>query len=182
MATAAPLHPISFEQYEEFESPEGFRDELIHGRIVVSPEPKALHYDVADNLYRLLTAASGKKYRVAQRMNLRFSDANSMPSPDVFVVRLAEWKRARAENVYPEGAKVLLAVQVISPSNRPGPLAAKVGIYLTHGLQVWVADPKSQEVKLHRQGERTRTASVKSKSVLHWNGKSVPLAKIFQLP
>ena len=80
--------------------PKGYRDELIYGRIIVSPEPKALHYDVADNLYRLLTAAAGKKYRVAQRMNLRFPEEKSMPSPDVFVVELNEWKRARAENVY----------------------------------------------------------------------------------
>jgi len=30
-----------------------------------------------------------------------------MPSPAVFVIGKKEWKRARAENVYPEGAKVL---------------------------------------------------------------------------
>ena len=81
-----------------------------------------------------------------------------------------------------EGAKVLLAVEVISPSNRPVPLAAKVDIYVKHGLQAWVADPQSQEVKVHRGGQRARTASVKNKSVLQWNGKPVPLAKIFQLP
>ena len=181
MATVAPLHPVSFEQYEEFESPEGFRDELIHGRIVVSPEPKPLHSDVAENLHVLLKAASGKKFKVSQRMNLRFPEVRSMPSPDVFVIDKKEWKRARAENVYPEGAKVLLAVEVVSPSNRPGPLAAKVDIYTKHGLEVWVADPKSQEVKVHRRRERTRTASVKNGSVLQWNGKPVPLAKIFQL-
>jgi hypothetical protein len=55
MASALPVPPITIEQYLTFESPEGFRDELINGRIIMSPEPKVLHVDVADNLYRLLT-------------------------------------------------------------------------------------------------------------------------------
>jgi Uma2 family endonuclease len=61
-------------------------------------------------------------------MNLRFPDVDSMPSPDVFVIELAEWHRARSEEVYPEGSKVLLAVEVVSPSNRPAPLSEKVAI------------------------------------------------------
>jgi hypothetical protein len=58
-ASALPVPPITIEQYLTFESPEGFRDELINGRIVMSPEPKMLHFDVADNLYKLLTKAGG---------------------------------------------------------------------------------------------------------------------------
>lgn len=181
MASALPTPPpITFEQYEGFEAPEGYRDELIHGRIVVSPEPKALHYDVADNLYRLLTRAAGKQYRVAQRMNLRFPNVSSMPSPDVFAIERKEWTRARAEDVYPEGSAVVLAVEVISPSNRPGPLTAKVDIYLRHGLEVWVVDPKKQTVGVRQRGRFT-TASLKHASVLRWNGKEIPLAKIFRL-
>jgi hypothetical protein len=57
----------------------------------LSPERKVLHYEVADNLYKLLTAASGKTHRVAQRMNLRFAYVGSMPSPDLFVIDKKEW-------------------------------------------------------------------------------------------
>jgi Uma2 family endonuclease len=181
MASALPIPPITIDQYLAFEAPEGFRDELINGRIIVSPEPKALHYDVADNLYRLLTKAAGKKYRVAQRVNLQFPAVNSMPSPDVFVIHLAEWKRARLDDIYPHGAKVLLAVEVISPSNRPGPLGDKIAIYVRHGLEAWVVDPKKQEVKVHRRGEPVHGASLRLQSVLQWNGKAVPLSAIFQL-
>lgn len=178
MASALqPAPPITLEQYLGFEAPEGFRDELIYGRIILSPEPKVLHYDVADNLYRLLSKAAGRKYRVAQRINLQFPDCHSMPSPDVFVIKRQEWTRARTHNVYPDGAQVLLAVEVISPSNRPGPLKSKIEIYLKHGLEVWVIDPKKQEVTLRR------ALSVEKPSrQITWNDKEIPVAAIFRLP
>jgi Uma2 family endonuclease len=182
MASALPVPPITIEQYLAFESPEGYRDELINGRIIVSPEAKPLHSDVAENLYELLKAACGKKlHKVGQRMNLRFPDVDSMPSPEVYVIDLAEWQRARSGEVYPDGSKVLLAVEVISPSNRPGPLGEKVAIYTQHGIEAWVVDPRKQEVKVHRRGEPVHSASLRLKSVLQWNGKAVPLSAIFQL-
>jgi Uma2 family endonuclease len=181
MASALPIPPITIEQYSTFESPEGFRDELINGRIVMSPEPKVLHFDVADNLYQLLTKAAGKKFRVGQRINLRFPEANSMPSPDVFVIDLAEWKRARNEDVYPDGSQVLLAVEVLSPSNRKPALQSKIDIYTSHGIEAWLVDPKRQEVKVY-SGSKVRAASQTNKSVLVWNGKPVLLSAIFRLP
>ncbi len=183
MATAVSAPPITIEQYLAFESPDGYRDELINGRIIVSPEAKPLHSDVADNLYELLKTASHRKlHSVSQRMNLRFPDVHSMPSPDVFVIDLAQWQRARSAEIYPDGAKVLLAVEVISPSNRPAPLAEKVAIYSDHGIETWVVEPKKQEVKVHRQGEPVQSESLHFQPVLRWNGKEISLAAIFQLP
>jgi len=183
MASAFSAPPITIEQYLAFESPNGYRDELINGRIIVSPGAKPLHSDVADNLYELLKAACNRKlHRVSQRMNLRFPDVDSMPSPDVFVIDLAEWQRARSAEIYPDGAKVLLAVEVISPSNRPIPLAEKVVIYVDHGIETWVVEPKKREVKVHRHGEPVQSESLQLQSVLRWNGKELPLSAIFQLP
>ncbi len=182
MASALSAPPITIEQYLAFESPDGYRDELVNGRIIVSPEAKPLHSDVADNLHELLKAACDRKlHKVGQRMNLRFPDANSMPSPDVFVIELAEWQRARSEEVYPEGSKVLLAVEVISPSNRPRPLSEKIAIYVEHGIEAWVVDPKKQEVEVHRRGEPLHCVSLRPESILRWNGKTVPLTAIFQM-
>jgi Uma2 family endonuclease len=184
MASSLPVPPITFEQYEHFESPNGYRDELINGRIVVYPEAKPLHSQVAENIHELLKSASDKrKYKVGQRMNLRFPDVHSMPSPDVFVIELTEWRRACAEIRYPDGASVLLAVEVISPSNYPRPLSEKVNIYVRHGLETWVVDPKKEEVKVHRRGQPSRTVSLKQKSPgLQWCAKPIPLTKIFGLP
>lgn len=146
----------------------------------MSPEPKVLHFDVADNLYKLLTKAAGKKYRVGQRMNLRFDDVNSMPSPDVFVIELEEWKRARLEDVYPEGSRVCLAVEVLSPSNRKPALQSKINIYTKHGIEAWLVNPKQKEVTVHIR-KNVHVASLKDTSALQWNGKPVPLSAIFRL-
>jgi len=184
MASALHVPPITFEQYEHFESPNGYRDELINGRIVVSPEAKPLHSQVAENIHELLKSASDKrKYKVGQRMNLRFPDVHSMPSPDVFVIELAEWRRACVESRYPDGSRVLLAVEVISPSNYPRPLSEKINIYVQHGLETWVVDPRKEEVKVHRRGQPSRTVSLKQKSPdLQWCAKLIPLTKILGLP
>ena len=69
MASGIHVPPITFEQYEQFESPNGYRDELINGRIVVSPEAKPLHSQVAANVHELLKRVCDKrKYKVGQRM------------------------------------------------------------------------------------------------------------------
>ena len=148
----------------------------------MSPEAKPLHSDVAESLYELLKAACNKKlHKVGQRMNLPFPDVDSVPSPDVYVIDLAEWQRARSEEVYPDGSKALLAVEVISPSNRTGPLSEKLAIYVQHGIEAWVVDPKKQEMNVHRRGGPLDSASLRLKSVLQWNGKAVPLSAIFQM-
>jgi Uma2 family endonuclease len=73
-------------------------------------------------------------------------------------------------------------VEVISPSNRPSPLAEKVAIYVDRGIETWVVEPKKQEVKVHRRGEPLHGECFRLQSVLQWNGKEVPLSAIFQLP
>ncbi len=150
----------------------------------MSPEAKPLHSQVAENIHELLKRASDRrKYKVGQRMNLRFPDVHSMPSPEVFVIELAEWQKACAESRYPDGSRVLLAVEVISPSNYPRPLSEKVNIYVQHGLETGVVDPGKEDVKVHRRGQPSRSVSLKQKSPgLPWCAKLIPLAKIFGLP
>jgi Uma2 family endonuclease len=46
--------PITIEQFEAFESFPGLRDELIRGEIVLSPQPKPFHQQIAKNIERLL--------------------------------------------------------------------------------------------------------------------------------
>ena len=182
MASALSAPPITIEQYLAFESPDGYRDELINGRIIVSPAAKPLHSEVAGNLYELLKAAGKPKlHRVSQRMNLRFPDVHSMPSPDVFVIDLAEWHRARSAEIYPDGAKVLLAVEVISPVTA-APLAEKVAIYVDHGIETWVVEPK----KTGSESASPRRASPKRKRAypicFALERQRLPLSAIFQLP
>ncbi len=163
----------------------GFRDELLYGRIIVSPEPKPLHFVIADNIYKLLESAAGKRYWVAQRINLRFPSANSMPSPDVFVIGREAFQAAIRGSSYPEGKATILAVEVLSPSNRKKHIDLKVSLYLDSGIEVWVVNPKKAEIKVHT-GDAVQTFELEGENILvlppELGGKKISLARIFRVP
>ena len=47
-----------------------------------------------------------------------------------------------------------LAVEVLSPSDRPGVVDEKIECWLDHGTaQVWVVDPQSRTLTIHARGE-----------------------------
>jgi Uma2 family endonuclease len=51
-----------------------------------------------------------------------------------------------------------LAVEVVSPSNRPGELLRKIGEYLAAGVPlVWVVYPKRRRVAVYRPDEEEPT-------------------------
>jgi Uma2 family endonuclease len=156
MSSATKAPPITVQQYLGFESPPGFRDELINGRIIVSPEPKPLHHDVALNVFNLLQSAVGTSFKTGMRINMTMEELNSAPSPDVWVVDREKWRAARAANTYPENAPIL-AVEVVSPSNRKRHIREKVDLYLnTGGAAVWVVYPKRREVSVFVSGAAER--------------------------
>jgi len=162
----------------------GFRDELVYGRIIVSPQPKPLHFVIADNIYERLKKAAGQKYRAVQRMNLRFLAAKSMPSPDVFVISREAFQLALRANGYPEGSATILAVEVLSPSNRKKHIDSKVELYLDSGIEVWVVNPKKAEIKVHK-GDEVRTFGPNGEGKLpvpaQLGGKAIPLKHIFSV-
>jgi len=163
----------------------GFRDELVYGRILVSPERKPLHFVIADNIYKLLESAAGRKYWVAQRINLHFPSAASMPSPDVFVIAREAFRAAIRASSYPEGNAAILAVEVLSPSNRKKHIDSKVALYLDSGIEVWVVNPKKAEIQVHKADEvRTVRPDAEKKLFLPTalGGKAISPARIFRVP
>jgi Uma2 family endonuclease len=183
MSSTVKAPPITVRQYLGFQSPPGFRDELINGEIVVSPEPKPLHHDVAENLFELLRAAAGGAFKVGMRINMTMDTLNSAPSPDVWIVEREKWRAARAANTYPENAPVL-AVEVVSPSNRKRRVQEKIDLYLaTGGAAVWVVYPKRGEVHVHLAGQPGRTYGLEDGAIplpSPLEG-SVALGEIFRL-
>jgi Uma2 family endonuclease len=117
MATAPKVPPITVEQFLNFQAPPGYRAELLHGEIILSPDPKPLHHDVVMNIYRMVyDRCLGSSYHVGSRCNVDFRPEHYMPSPDIFVFPLDVWNRARAGSYYPAKAPIL-AAEVVSPSN-----------------------------------------------------------------
>jgi Uma2 family endonuclease len=142
MATGAQL--LTVNDFIAFESAEGMRSELIHGELILSPDPKPLHQDVAANIFMSLRQVlAPTDYHVNMRTNMLLH-AHEMPSPDVFVIDRKRWTDALTQNTYPIGAPQL-AVEVVSPANKPKYVREKVSLYLNAGaLAVWVVylEPK----------------------------------------
>ncbi len=152
MSTTA-VRPITIRQFLHFRAPRGFRCELINGEIVLSPDPKAPHYDVCERLYEALKQVCLEpKYKVLQRINLRLKSTFQMPIPDVMVIDYASWVDAQTSG-YPATTPFFVA-EVVSPSNTKKRVAEKVQVYLGEGIpEVWIVYPKRFSVEVHRQSE-----------------------------
>ncbi len=149
MSTAPKFPPITIEQYMGFEAPEGYRDELIKGEVVLSLDGKPLHHDVVENIVFALKKAVAPGFKVGTRINFRMPEAHSMPSPDIWVIDQQEWREARENETYPKGSPIL-AVEVISASNRKRRVTQKSHLYLESGSSaVWCVYPNKHELAVH---------------------------------
>ncbi len=154
MSTTA-VRPITVRQFLRFRSPRGFRSELINGEIILSPDPKAPHYDVCERLLEALKQVCPEPdFKVLQRINLRLKSTIQMPSPDLMVIDYPSWVDAQSSG-YP-AATPFFVIEVVSPSNTKKKIAEKVQVYLGEGIpEVWVVYPKRFTVEVHRKDGST---------------------------
>ncbi|HEX5499685.1 MAG TPA: Uma2 family endonuclease [Thermomicrobiales bacterium] len=75
-----------------------------------------------------------------------------------------------------------LAVEVVSPTDRPRAVAEKVAIYLATGVPlVWVVDPATRSAEVHRPGRQPRSLTIDDA----FDGEEIvpgfrlPLAQVF---
>ena len=72
----------------------------------MSPDAKPLHHAVALNVFRSLDALLGPEFELGMRINLQIPDRNSMPSPDVWVIKDEIWQTALENDTYPDGGPI----------------------------------------------------------------------------
>ena len=137
------------------------RTELVRGRLVVREPAGFWHGDAAA---RVLVAISN--YLAADRINQTSGVArgrvvaaetgftlqrnpDTVRAPDVAYIcaeRLPSGAHVGFANFAPD-----LAVEVLSPSDRPGEVLAKVADWLTAGtLLVWTIDPERRRARVYR--------------------------------
>ncbi len=129
------------------------RTELVRGRMIVREPAGFRHGDVAmaialamgqflrsHNLGRLLAAETGFKL---------FTNPDTVRAPDVAFVRLD-----RIPDPLPRGFAAFapdLAVEVLSPDDRPGEVLEKIGDWLSAGTRlVWEIDPERRLARAYR--------------------------------
>lgn len=163
MSTAVKVPPITADQYLNFKAPEGFRDELIEGEIVVAPMPEPLHHDIVENINSLLKAGLERsEFKVGTAINMDMREDYSMPVPDVWVMQKARWRAALEQNSYPKGSPEL-AIEVMSRANTRRHILQKVLLYLKNGSKaVWVVFPKGKRIEAYYPGQEAPSIHEKS--------------------
>jgi Uma2 family endonuclease len=134
------------------------RAELVAGQVVELVLPGFRHGVVVGTFAEYL-----RNYARARRLgvvveNVGFvlsADPPTVRGPDVALVFGGRMPAPPPVKFFPGPPD--LAVEVLSPDDRPGEVAAKVADYLRAGtLAVWVADPEAQTVAIHTRDGITR--------------------------
>lgn len=166
-------------------APEVDRVELVAGSIVREPPPGSAHGGVA-----LTVGALVRAFVRAQELGRTYGEAgyvlasapDTVRAPGASFVSTERLARAERRGPYLVGAPDL-AVEVASPRDSKGNVAAKAREYLAAGAAtVWVLDPERETVTVHRPGRIPETLG--RSEVLHGHpvlpGFRVPVAELFE--
>jgi Uma2 family endonuclease len=154
MAQMAPPR-TTLQQFLALPNDDGARLELVHGWLVREPLPGPRHGRIAATLAGLLWRyAEAHGTGVVLTCDTGFllhRSPDTVRGPDVALVSRARYEALDESAALIPGAPDL-AVEVLSPTNRPGDAHAKVADYLAAGATlVWVVDPQREIVVSYRQ-------------------------------
>lgn len=152
--------------------------EYVRGEVVPKPMPNWKHSRIVSKLVRLLGAYLEAHSRGGPDTELRHLDESEERAylPDVSVA-------ADGAAYTPVPSKPpALAIEVLSPDDRPGDLLDKVSFYMRIGVQLaWVVDPERRSVTVFRAGHEPQTftqpATIGGDAVLE--GFELSLAELF---
>ena len=123
---------------------DGRRYELAAGHLVSEPLPGARHGRVIVRIARALQTFAEREQLgevVADTGFILARDPDTVRGPDVAFVARSRYDAAGDPPTAFSGAPDL-AVEVVSPSNRPADMHSKVADYLAAGTRlVWIVDP-----------------------------------------
>ena len=130
------------------------RHELVAGFMVSEPPASFRHGDIAAEVFVRLSEFVRRRDlgRVVSTETgfLLARDPDTVRTPDVSFVCQTRMARAGSFKGFFPGPPDL-AVELLSPNERPADVHAKIGDYLAAGARlVWVIDPSRREVRVHR--------------------------------
>jgi Uma2 family endonuclease len=132
---------------------DGLKYELQAGMLVSEPAPGFRHGHVVAAIAELLRAHV-KKHRLGVVLAgdsgfILARKPDTVRAPDVAFVSKKRFERS-GDTVKAFAESPDLAVEVLSPSNTPAAMHAKVADYLAAGTRcVWVVDPEAQAVTVY---------------------------------
>lgn len=149
---------LTIAEFQKLPEEDAYRIELVRGQLVREPRPAPLHGRVLAKLsYRMemFAESSGAGMALVDIGVITGRDPDTVRGPDIAwysADRVSEAGWGESFWDLPD-----LAVEILSPSNRPSEMRAKVAEYLDAGVRVvWEVDPRAKEVSVHRAGEPVR--------------------------
>lgn len=135
---------------------DGAREEILDGRLIVTPPPGGKHGRISSRIDRRIGIFGEERALGEAFTNAGFlleTEPPRLVEPDVAFIA-----RDRLPAPVPDGHIPLtpdLAVEVVSPSDSMTDVREKVAAYLDGGAQrVWVVVPVAREVTVYRPGAR----------------------------
>ncbi len=149
---------MTLEEYVALPDDDRYRDELSRGRLVREPGPGQEHGRVQARLVEVLGAYVREQrlgYVVSESSFVLERHPDTVRGPDVAFVA-----RARYGVAPPKGYAEFppdLAVEVLSPSDRPARIAEKVAQYFAAGTRiVWLIDPADRTALVYASATDVR--------------------------
>ena len=155
----ASPRPMTVEEYARFDEPDdGYSSELFRGIVIREPLPGWSHGRSQSILARRLgnwMEAFGQGEVFAETGFIISDRPATVRGPDVAVLLDRRFREGEPGN-WIRGAPDV-AIEVLSPSNRPGAMREKMRDYFEAGaLRVWMVDPKTRTVIIHQaDGSKT---------------------------
>ena len=180
MTTMKSEKPVTIEDMYNMPK-DGRKYELVNGEVLVSPV-NWLHTKIATKIVHIFAtfleqSPVGEVF--CDNLGIVLPNKN-LRSPDVTFIRFeklpAEFPQTFAQ-VVPD-----LAVQILSPSDSPSQMAAKIGEFLECGVTlVWVVDPERKTATVYRSISDTKQYSsddvITAEPILP--GFSCPVSRFF---
>ncbi|WP_239075266.1 Uma2 family endonuclease [Planosporangium flavigriseum] len=122
----------------------GVRYELFDGSLLVSPPPALPHLRAVTLLRDLLLRRAPAGIKIVENAGVTIHGRRTFFIPDLCVIRTAVLDK---EGDSLDQDDVLLAVEVLSPSNPGNDLVLKRHYYAAGGIpQYWIVDPKARRL------------------------------------
>jgi Uma2 family endonuclease len=126
---------------------DGFRYEIFDGSLLVTPAPGTPHVRAASRLHRVLVRQAPEEMEIGQGAGVH-PDETNFYIPDLFVVRSAVMD-SDGRGFSP--SDLLLAVEVVSPSNPGNDLVLKRHAYAVAGIaEYWIVDGRDRTLRVLR--------------------------------
>ncbi|MBI4545757.1 MAG: Uma2 family endonuclease [Gemmatimonadetes bacterium] len=163
MSTREPVRRMTLEEFRRLPKEDGYRSELVRGRVVRSPGPGGRHGEVEANVVYLLkelvrrtgagkVLSGGASYVLERR-------PDTVRGPDVSFLSRERVPAAGLPESWPDHAPDL-AVEILSPSNRPGEIRERLTDFFRAGCrEAWLLSPRRRTVAVHRSLDDVRVLS-----------------------